>query len=405
MFSDQHQNNIPFEILFNHATVGIVVTDESGAIRLSNPHLERQFGYSKDELEGQRIEALIPRKYSSVHVRHREKFMDHPSSRPMGIGLDLYGQKKDGTVFPVEVSLGYYQNNDRKYTIAFVSDITERKKKDEEIQQMNLELEKKVAARTEELAYTISQLDQSKEEALRALGKERELNELKSRFVTTASHEFKTPLTTILSSASLIGKYIPGHENEEKIDKHVQRIRHAVNNMNQILNDFLSLGKLEEGAVLNKPVKIDLKALIQEVHDDLRDSLKDGQHILCSHEGNSIIHLDVNLLRNILLNLLSNAVKYSPAGKDILLQIKCRDDSIMITVKDEGIGIPKEEQPHLFNRFFRAKNAGNTEGTGLGLNIVKKYIELMDGKITFSSEINKGTVFTVYLHAQNPAHE
>lgn len=392
--------DIPFQILFNHATVGIIVTDDKGTIQLINPHIEMQFGYDKGELKDKKIEILIPKKYSSVHVGHRENFMKHPASRPMGIGMDLYGQKKNGAIFPVEVSLGYYNRVDKSYVIAFVNDITERKKKDEEIQRMNLELERKIAERTEELAYTINQLDQSKQEVEHSLQKEKELNELKSRFVTTASHEFKTPLTTILSSTSLIRKYSEGLTNELKITKHIDRIRHAVYNMNQTLNDFLSLDKLEAGAILNKPVELNCRHLLEEVTQDVEDLLKSGQKINLHHEGDEGVCLDKNLLRNVVLNLLSNAIKYSPSGKQIHLATRNNNGHLVMTVKDEGIGIPEDEQTHLFNRFFRAKNAANIEGTGLGLNIVKKYIELMKGRITCQSKLNEGTTFTVYLNSQ-----
>jgi PAS domain S-box-containing protein len=392
------------DALFKHATEGIVVSDKSGNIVMVNPIAEKLFQYGKDELIGKKIEVLIPRRYSKTHIKDRETYTKHPHPRAMGIGMDLFAMRKDESEFPVEVSLSNFSTSTGEFIMSFIIDITERKKQEaeikranEEIMHLNVELENRVAERTEELATAINKLAESKQEVMRALEKEKELNELKSRFVTTASHEFRTPLATILSSVSLIGRYNQP-EDEEKRIKHINRIKSAVNNLTEILNDFLSLSKLEEGIIRNNPESILIRQFSAEIAEELREMTKEGQYIKYQHNGAENAIADRQLLKNILINLLSNAIKYSPEHKEILFStLVDSSGQLKITIQDFGMGIPEQDQPLLFERFFRAHNAGNIQGTGLGLNIVKKYVELMEGEITFESQLNKGSIFTILL--------
>jgi signal transduction histidine kinase len=212
-----------------------------------------------------------------------------------------------------------------------------------------------------------------------------------------ASHEFRTPLSTILSSASLIAKYHEEDQQEQRI-KHVERIKSSVNNLTTILNDFLSLGKLEEGKVQCHPTEFNIESFAQDITSELRELTKKGQTIHYSHFGEeNMVVLDKNLTRNICINLLSNAIKYSNESTRISIQTVIDDINLIIKVTDQGIGIPESEHQHVFDRFFRANNAINIQGTGLGLNIVKKYVELMQGSISFESKDNLGTTFTVQL--------
>lgn len=234
----------------------------------------------------------------------------------------------------------------------------------------------------------------------RALTKEQELNELKSRFISMASHEFRTPLSAILTSAILIGKQ-NGQGKEQKREKYLAQIERNVNNLTVILNDFLSLSKLEEGEVVATPERFDLVSFSNSLISEANIGLRKGQQIKIATNGeNLLVNLDKKLLSHIINNLLSNASKYSPEDSIIDLKLYNKKNTVTIEVKDQGIGIPKEEQARLFSRFFRAKNAANIEGTGLGLNIVKQYTELMGGTIGFKSDINKGTTFLVELPTQ-----
>lgn len=279
----------------------------------------------------------------------------------------------------------------------------------EEIQKLNIGLEEKVRERTSELSDAVKKLEEinirqkkAEDEVRKALEKEKQLNELKSRFVTIASHEFRTPLTTILSSVSLISRYIEAGESE-KGKKHIQRIKSSVTNLTGILNDFLSLSKLEEGILTNNPSEFNLKLLAEEVREEMHALLKENQRIHYEHTGTETVFLDKQITKNILVNLTSNAIKYSEQGT-ISIKSDINQSGIKISVKDEGIGIPEEDKPFLFSRFFRAANAGNIQGTGLGLNIVKRYSELLNGKLEFESELGKGTLFKLEISTNHENH-
>ena len=222
------------------------------------------------------------------------------------------------------------------------------------------------------------------------------LSELKSRFVSMASHEFRTPLTTMMSSLSLVTKYGEQNDKENQL-KHVNKIKTSIVNLTDILNDFLSVSKLEEGKIENIPEEINLKKYNSEIISEMQSMATNGQKLVQIHTGNEIASIDKKLLKNVLFNLISNAIKFSPEGEVVEISTQVLNSSIKISVKDNGIGIPKEDQVHLFERFFRGNNATHIQGTGLGLNIVSKYAELMNGSIDFESIENKGTKFTIII--------
>ena len=393
--------------LFENATEGIILTNGAGEIIMVNPAIERMFGYTRNELKGQPIEILIPDKYKPHHHQLRDGFYHKPSNRVMGQGRDLNGRKKDGTDMPVEVSLSHYRRDDELFVIAFLVDITRRKeielsmlkqkaeleKITDKIRQLNADLEVKVEERTLILKEALQKLEESQQELSEALDKERQLNEIKSRFVSMASHEFRTPLTTVLSSASLLSKYTTA-EDQEKREKHIQRIKNSVNNLNDILEDFLSLGKLNEGRVDKKIEKVNLKEILSDTLEEMKTMLKKGQHFELDCDGNCDALTDKKLFRNILINLVSNAIKFSGEGKGIIIRGKAKEGRATISVADQGIGISQEDQEHLFSSFFRAANATNIQGTGLGLHIVKRYVDLLEGQVELQSELNKGTTVT-----------
>lgn len=371
-----------FESIFKHATMGVLVADEQGLIILANQFSLNEFGYLEEELIGKEVETLIPYRYHGQHSHERTSYQKHPETRAMGVGRDLYGRRKDGSEFPVEVSLSPFQSGLENYVIAFIIDITVRKEK--EISEK--EYRKKIA------------------EILSSLRKEKELNDMKSKFVSLASHEFKTPLSTILSSASLLSKY---NLTEEQIhrDKHIERIKFAVRNLNGILNEFLSISKIENGKISVHYLNFNLEEFIQSICNELQDLLKPGQQILYHHEGEKTVSLDVDLLRTIISNLLANAIKFSEKNSLIQVNSQCSLEEIFIKVRDNGYGISEEDKERLFERFFRGGNVLTIPGTGLGLHIVSKYVELMRGSIQINSELNKGTEICIeFKHEHHFTH-
>ncbi len=631
-------------VLFENATVGIIMVNNIGAIIRCNPHAVKMFGYETDELIGQQIEILIPGKFHSKHLEHRKSYHENPIPRYMGEGKDLFALRKDGKQFPVEVSLSYAVEGENKVVIALVNDITQRiekskelkikseaissatvpicfadlegnityansafielwgfKKNEDVIGMSNIDLgtspekvkeimrimketgtwtgydkakkvdgtpfdiflttslvrngngvpictiatfldmteqkkneallkekelqlleysdhlEQKVIARTNDLAesqtklleakkvaklgymeydlinnkirgskqmfkifdlnsdtpitykeftefihpddidYFTSQLSEAKDNndllsaeyriitatgktkyvfsktsiiiknsegkpiirrgilqditllktteiALRenqiklekALKAEQELGELKSRFVSMASHEFRTPLTTILSSSNLVDMHLK-RGNLDRYPKHLNNIKSAVKNLTSILNDFLSLEKLESGKVNLNLKPIDLSEFIQDVLEEMNLLTAENQSINYFHSGGDKVNIDQHLVKNILINLLSNAIKYSPNEEDIDLYVERKKSSLLFKVKDRGIGIPDDQQELMFSRFFRASNVSNIQGTGIGLTIVKRYLDIMNGTITFESQIDKGSTFIVEI--------
>lgn len=264
--------------------------------------------------------------------------------------------------------------------LIFSFDITRQKQMEQELRQLNAELGRRVAESTKELQDSLS--------------REKELNEMKSRFVSMASHEFRAPLSTVLSSVGLIEQYI-GTEQTDKKHKHVERIRSAVKNMRVILDDFLSLDKLDQGKVPIQLHTFSLHELVLDIISDFDGTLKPDQQIHYTHKGGERIVLDRQILHNILVNLISNANKYS--DQDIEVNSDVNEEEVIITVQDKGIGIPQEEQQQLFEKFFRASNTSYVQGTGLGLNIVKRYAELLHGSIGFNSTQHEGTLFMLHF--------
>jgi PAS domain S-box-containing protein len=427
------------ESLFEYSTIGMVITNQRGAIVDANQCAEQQFGYTRNEMKGNTIEMLLPDRYRSKHQHYRKEFHQAPSPRTMGAGRDLHAKKKDGTEFPVEISLSHFNSSGETFVIAYVVDISVRKQNEaivlaqktaleettEEIKRMNLDLEQRVEGRTKMLKETLHELEKSRAELSEALEKEKELSDLKSRFVTMASHEFRTPLSTILSSTYLIEQYQSPDELQDKRNKHLQRIRTAVGGMKAILEDFLSIGKLEEGAVQTNLTRIPLTTFentcltcIQNLQTHYHQYQISFYPFPAPEKMNWTVSTDLNLVQNIINNLLSNAAKFSPknptvhfrldivnkrnnppihptvsVGNENLKDRKC----LVISIQDHGIGIAEEEMYRLYDRFFRAKNASNIQGTGLGLHIVSRYVELLNGFLVCSSKLEEGTLFELYL--------
>jgi PAS domain S-box-containing protein len=523
-----------FQTIFEQSSLGLVVVDEGGIIVFANQFASNMFGYNKDEFINLPLEQLMPHRFRERHGKHFGEFLKNHTNRKLGDGMELFAMGKDGMEFPVEISLDAHEVDDKKYSVAFINNISKRVEDKNKNIELNRSLSITVNNRTKELSRTlqtlellnerlesslISQkaiLDNAKvmlfstnkigiirffnpeaerltgytekevvnietpvifhksseieicrdelknkfglefendidvilEKALRneicnqeciyinkkgenipvsltltsmkdkkkqlvgfmgvaidlterkkaelnlmeALTKEKKLGELKSRFVTTASHEFRTPLSTISSSAYLIEKYTE-QADQPKRQKHLDRIISAVNNLSNILNDFLNVGKIEEGKIELNPTLFSIPNFMEKLFLEIKSILKPGQNIHYVHEGEDEINTDPSIFRNIMINLLSNAIKYSSSDSNIEINTKINDHTFQVEVHDHGIGIPEEDQEHLMDRFFRGKNAINIPGTGLGLHIVSKYVERMNGEISFVSKLNEGTTF------------
>ena len=402
--------DIRFDALFQSASMGIILVNAHGVIVMANPFACNQFGFTENSMEGLVLEKIIPQRFHHKHVGHRNSYIENPKSRGMGIGMTLSALKKDGSEFPVEISLGHFKSEEQQYAIAFVIDITRRHDYEnkillqqaemalvnEEIKKMNINLESTVIERTIELQKTLVELEASKEHLTKSLEKEKEVNDLKSRFVSMASHEFRTPLSTVLSSISLLAKYNTT-EDQPKRDKHIDRIKSSVKTLTDILNEFLSLGKIEEGKVEVRAELFDISEFINGITNEMIVLLKAGQEIKYEHLGNTSTYTDSSLLKHVLINLISNAIKFSPENATILISCKVDNENITIKITDQGMGIPMADQIHLFERFFRATNATNIQGTGLGLHIVGRYIEILNGSISYESELEKGSTFKIVL--------
>lgn len=392
------------EGIIDAAIDGIITIDSKGLIETINPSAATQFGYTPEEVFGQNISMLMPEPHRTAHDGYIGRYLETKKARIIGIGREVMGRKKDGSLFPFQLAVSEVILNDRVIFTGIIHNLSTVKEAEAQLVELNEALEKKVEQRTNELEQAINRLLETnkklaeREKELHAsLAKERELNELKSRFVSLASHEFRTPLSTIMSSASLIGRYTQTEQQAQRF-KHINRIKSSVNNLTGILNDFLSLSKIEEGKVQISNTAVSLTDLSNLVIDEVKGLLKEGQYFdLQLPTSDLVIQTDQRILKNILFNITSNAIKYSPAHKSILFSVGQNGNEVIFTIKDQGIGIPMEEQKYLFERFFRASNVETIQGTGLGLSIVKRYIEMLNGAITFSSSADDGTTFQVSL--------
>lgn len=500
------KNSNIFQLLSESVSEGILVVNDKQVIVAANGSAHGMFGYAKKELVGQPLDLLIPRTYRKAHSGHFKGFVKGAEKRQMGKGRTLYGCKKNGEEFPVEAGLNPLTLYDNSYIMALVTDITERKKAEEELShwfqifneslneiyvfdaitfkfinvnngaQLNIgytlkELQsltpvdikpdfdeaafKKLLAPlstgkevkmefeithqrkdgtlypvevhlqrsnignrrvyvaiilditerkayTENLEKTVTKRTEQLEEALAA---EKELGDLKTKFLSLVSHEFKTPLSSILTSTTLLTKYTQT-EQQEKRDKHLNTIKSKVKYLDNILNDFLSVERLESGKVNYNYTTFPLSKVVNEVVYNSNMLLKEGQRILYPHDIDDIIvNFDEKILELALSNLVHNALKYSPEQTNIDIRVSENKNFFLLDVIDEGMGIPQAEQKFIFERYFRAGNALLNQGTGIGLNIAKRHLRNLGGDITFTSIEKKGTEFRIKVPIQAPKTE
>ena len=370
-----------------------------------NPSCAVLFGYSEDEMLHMAVDELIPDAARSRHENQREHYNENPTNRSMRQNMTLYGLKKGSSVFPLEISYSHYNSQGEMFVIGFIKDATERLKFQEDLQvmnkqmlMMNEDIERKVKERTLVIQESLNDLEKIQTELREGLVKEKELHEMKSRFITTASHEFRTPLATILSSVFLISKYNQ-EEDQDHRDKHIEKVTNSVFSLTEILDDVLSLGKLDERKVTVQLEEINLCEVLQLVANDMDMILKPNQEIIVNCPKDLKVNVDITLLERAIVNLISNAIKFSFDETHIAVEALCKFElnEVQVNISNEGIGIPEEEQSKLFERFYRANNASNVEGTGLGLSIVKHCLEVMNATVSFTSEENLTTTFTIHL--------
>ena len=411
---DRFESTQRLASVFESAIDGIFVIDERGIIDMLNESAAKLFGYHKTDLIGKNISMLMGAEHSAHHDGYITRYLQTGVARIIGIGREVEGLRKNGDRFPFRLSVGEVTLPDRTIFTGIVHDLSAEHAYRDALAELNATLEERVQGRTAELHEALEKLNteieerrraeaiaaESREDALRALERERELGELKSRFVSLASHEFRTPLSTILSSAELLRRYTES-EQQERRERHIDRIRKSVLHLTEVLNDFLSLGRMDEGRLEPQASQIHLPTLLQEFVEYIQPTLKPSQYIEINKDlQQEHFESDERFVRNILNNLVSNASKYSGLGAKIALHVKSSTEKgLEIEVRDQGIGIPVEEQAQLFDRFFRARNAATIQGTGLGLHIVARYLQLLGGNIHFSSVEGEGSTFQVQIPA------
>jgi hypothetical protein len=368
---------INLKSIFPNTIVGLIILNEVGTIENVNSRALELLGYSESQLVGSDFSSLVIESDKDKVGRYFHSVDSLNNENTIEIQIKESGNE----TVPIELELIFPDSNVKRKYIGIIVNSLNRKRIEKEIKD----------------------LIEAKREVLKRLEEEIELNELKSRFVTIASHEFRTPLAGVLSSLQLIKRYVDSETdkwnefvNKSKIETHFDKIEESVLNLNHILDDFLSLGKIEENKIMCQYAWFNLSFFLDKMCEELQTLCKSGQQIICNHQdGNQEIYLDKHILRNIINNLISNSIKYSAENKVILLTSRNDGSELTIEIKDEGIGIPIVEHKNIFSRFFRAGNALNYQGTGLGLHIVKKHAELMNGEITFESQENEGTTIFV----------
>ena len=403
-------NKNVIEVAFNTTLEGVIITDQNAKIILANKAIEKCLGHKVDAVIGKDISIFLPKFLKEIHSSYYNSFYKKDKNRPyLTNPREVIGLHKDGRFIPLEIRINMFEFEGKKYTKAHISDISVRKEKEEIARVINMKLEAKIKKNTEELERLVKELrntntaleievnkkEQAKRKVRKALIAEQELGKLKSNFISLASHEFRTPLSGILTSATLLGKHIS--QKSIPISKHLHVIKSLVRHLNNILDDFLSLERVEKGDVQYDFTHFPLNKLINDVIIESNTFLKDGQTIKytpCEECPN--MYQDKKIIYVILTNIIFNAIKYSHENTTIEIVVS-KDKDISILVSDNGIGIPLEDQKHIFKRFFRASNTTHLQGTGIGLNIVKSNIEALGGKISFKSKENSGSIFTICI--------
>lgn len=394
------------------ASDSIITINKDGLIVSWNEAAEKTFGYSSYEVIGKEMQLILPQKHRQIHTIALDELKAGREPKVIGRTITVEAIRKNGDKFPIELSLSSWESKTSVFYTAIIRDISERSEAELELETYRNHLETLVKLRTIELNKANESLSRKIEKdkeiemmLQQALGKEKELNEMKSRFISTISHEFRTPLTSIFSSTELIQVY-GSRWSAEKKEELFERIKKSVKYLTRLLDDVLTISRTETGKISFQPEQLDLKKLAQECIEDAKSLMNERHHLKFSYKTRQkLFYLDTKLLRFILSNLLSNALKYSPNGGDVELKIWVSEKYLLIEISDEGIGIPPEEKEMIFQPFYRTKNIETIAGTGLGLTIVDRAVILHNGEILVQSELNKGTTFTIRIPKKEVLHK
>jgi PAS domain S-box-containing protein len=367
-----------FRELLEAAPDAIIEVDRQGRIVLANAVTEKLFGYTREELLGRNVDSLIPEDAGARHTVHRANYWANPKTRPMGHEFSLQARRKDGSKFPVEISLSPVKTGRTFRVTAIVRDVTRQRLAEEKIRDANL------------------QLEQRNREVERA-------NRLKSEFLASMSHELRTPLHTIIGFSELLAEGIEGPLNERQA-RFVRHVHQDALHLLELINDVLDLSKIEAGRLELQLAGFDALAVITDTIDAIRP-LAGAKHIDIANrvEGPRLVFADRVRFREILTNLLSNAIKFTPEHGNVWLESESAPEgSVRFSVGDTGIGIAPEDHEAVFDSFRQVGSTtrGVREGTGLGLAIVRHLVEMHGGTIRLASEPGKGSMFSFTV----PAH-